>query len=294
VPSEGIARYLDAAVRIAEDAAAMRDTSNSSFTERARVKIALSLGPYGACMVPSQEYSGQYDVQHDNEESLQQWHGERLALFAQVPDIESRVDYIAFETVPRRDEILAIRRAMVKAPPQLRDKPFWISCLYPANSLKKDRMPDGTPALNAVMAMLDDQVADAAIPWGVGVNCTHLEELSIRNLAVLYRAGMQKMGRLVVDATTRAARLEQPALILYPDGTDGKLYYDTAAQEWRDASDGSPSANASCHSSWAQKLSQDVWFAQSLGGFSQILVGGCCKTAPGDIRELAERLRQGQ
>lgn len=59
IPRHAIGRFLRTAVEIAERAKVQDST-----------KIALSLGPYGACMIPGQEYSGAYDAAHDDEESL--------------------------------------------------------------------------------------------------------------------------------------------------------------------------------------------------------------------------------
>lgn len=64
IPKSAIGHYLSCAVDIA-----LRAANGHEHT-----KVALSLGPYGACMIPGQEYSGRYDDAHDSEESLFQWH----------------------------------------------------------------------------------------------------------------------------------------------------------------------------------------------------------------------------
>ncbi|KAI5304589.1 hypothetical protein KEM56_006301, partial [Ascosphaera pollenicola] len=72
--------------------------------------VALSLGPYGACMVPGQEYSGNYDTAHKTENALFEWHLRRLALFT-TDEAESKplshLQFIAFETIPVLAEIRA-------------------------------------------------------------------------------------------------------------------------------------------------------------------------------------------
>ncbi|MCV5153678.1 homocysteine S-methyltransferase family protein, partial [Escherichia coli] len=73
-------------------------------------KVALSLGPYGATMIPSTEYSRRYDPKHQHVQALEKWHKERLDLFKDVDP--NQVNYIAFETVPRLDEIVAIRNLL--------------------------------------------------------------------------------------------------------------------------------------------------------------------------------------
>ncbi|KZL75685.1 homocysteine S-methyltransferase [Colletotrichum tofieldiae] len=60
IPKSTIGLYLSKAVEVALKATHGYDS----------VKLALSLGPYGACLTPGQEYTGNYDERHDNEESL--------------------------------------------------------------------------------------------------------------------------------------------------------------------------------------------------------------------------------
>ncbi|KAJ5461833.1 uncharacterized protein N7458_003385 [Penicillium daleae] len=79
IPKNAIGQYLRTAVDVAERAK-VRDST----------KIALSLGPYGACMIPGQEYSGAYDAEHDSEEALYRWHLDRLRLFLEAEGICSR------------------------------------------------------------------------------------------------------------------------------------------------------------------------------------------------------------
>ncbi|CEJ90879.1 hypothetical protein VHEMI06632 [[Torrubiella] hemipterigena] len=82
IPAAAVPRFVNRAVQIAEEAAIPS------------VKIALSVGPYGACMIPSQEYSGKYDVEHDSEDLLFQWHLRRFQLFAEIPDLTSRKRFL--------------------------------------------------------------------------------------------------------------------------------------------------------------------------------------------------------
>ena len=72
--------YVDAAVRIAA-----RATGRDAEAAAAAAAVALSIGPYGACMIPSQEYSGAYDEPHGSRAALYEWHLERMRLFAASP-----------------------------------------------------------------------------------------------------------------------------------------------------------------------------------------------------------------
>lgn len=185
--------------------------------ERARGKpgaeVALSLGPYGSTMVPGQEYSGAYDADHDDEEKLLRWWAERLSLFADAK-VWERVAYVACETIPRLDEISAFRRAI----PTFTSKPFWLSCVFPAEG---DGFPDGSSVEQVVRAMLT-QDGSRAQPWGIGINCTKLHKL--QSLVAKYEEA-------VIEMFQEKSLASWPALVLYPDGTNGEVY-NTTTQTW--------------------------------------------------------------
>lgn len=185
--------------------------------ERARgkpdAKVALSLGPYGSTMIPGQEYSGAYDEDHDDEEKLVAWWAERLSLFS-GPGIEDKISYVACETLPRLDEIHAVRRAVAR----FTTKPCWIACVFPGEG---DRLPDGSSIEQVIEAMLLPGEAKVQ-PWGVGINCTKIHKLE--DLIGKFEAAVSGL----VDAGRVAA---WPALVLYPDGTNGEVY-NTTTQKW--------------------------------------------------------------
>ncbi|KAF9629101.1 Homocysteine S-methyltransferase [Lasiodiplodia theobromae] len=209
IPKDAIPSFLAKAIDIAEKA-----SSHGS------AKLALSLGPYGASMIPGQEYSGKYDAEHDTEENLYQWHLERLHLFTAVDRLQERVQYVAFETLPRLDEIRAVRRA-AHAAGITTNQPgprLWISCVFPGEG---DNLPDGSTIDQVVEAMLD-HLDDGSRLWGIGINCTKMHKLPglIRKFEDAVRK-IQKAGRL--DAS--------PSLVLYPDGTNGEIY-NTTTKQW--------------------------------------------------------------
>lgn len=185
--------------------------------DRARGKpgaaVALSLGPYGSTMVPGQEYSGAYDEEHGSEELLRVWWAERLALFA-GEEVLGRVAYVACETIPRLDEIRAVRRT-VKG---LTTVPCWVACVFPGED---DELPDGSSIEQVVHAMLLPGV-DSAQLWGIGINCTKIHKLE--RLIAKFEAAVE---RLVGDGRLAS----WPALVLYPDGTNGEIY-NTTTQKW--------------------------------------------------------------
>ena len=205
IPKLAIGSYLGGAVDIALEATKGHE----------KTKLALSLGPYGACMTPSQEYSGKYDEAHDAEESLYQWHLERLNLFMETKGLMERLHMVAFETIPRIDEIRAVRRAVASCGITL---PFWTSCVFPRED---DVLPDGSTVDQVVEMMLDPAVKGPA-PWGIGINCTKLDKLPrlVRSLESGVRQ-MLSQGRI----------LSAPSLVLYPDGTNDEVY-NTTTKKW--------------------------------------------------------------
>ena len=210
IPRNAIGRFLQTAVGIAERAK-VRDST----------KIALSLGPYGACMIPGQEYSGAYDPTHDTEEALYQWHLDRLRLFLDADgDLLARVQYVAFETLPRLDEIRAVRRAIHDSGISV---PFWIACVFPRED---DLLPDKSSIEQVVQAAVAP-MNDGLAPWGIGINCTKIHKLT---------GLIEKLGASL-SALIGASQISLvPSLVLYPDGTNGEVY-NTTTQTWEKPDD---------------------------------------------------------
>lgn len=261
-----IPQFLDLAVSIAEQ------------VKHSATKIALSLGPYGAIMAPSQEYTARYDGEHDSVEKLFCWHADRMSLFSNVPRLENRVDFVAFETVPRLDEILAIRKLTTLPASQSADAaatgplgriPYWISCIFPG---KGRALPDGSSVDQVIRALLSLEHSNDP-PWGIGINCTKIAELP--QLVRAYEAGVR---RLEEDGHLRA----WPSLLLYPDGTNGEVY-DTATKTWKQPAGSQETIG---ESSWEQQLSDIVAQARNCGCWRSIVVGGCCKATHMDISRL--------
>ncbi|KAJ5177106.1 uncharacterized protein N7482_002983 [Penicillium canariense] len=263
IPKSAIGRYMQTAVDVAERAK-VRDSA----------KIALSLGPYGACMIPGQEYSGAYDAEHDSEEALYRWHLERLQLILEADgDLLSRMQYVAFETLPRLDEVRAVRRAIRDAGITA---PFWIACVFPRED---DCLPDGSSVKDVVEAAITP-TDDGSAPWGIGINCTKLHKLS--GLIDQFRAS-------VSEALTAGQISAAPTLVLYPDGTNGEVY-NTKTQIWEKPADYSANGNQDTRS-WEVQLAQVVNEASKKGPFESFLVGGCCKASHHDIKKLRQQFQ---
>ena len=254
-----IPQFIERAVKIAESA-------ESNKTDKH--KIALSIGPYGACLIPSQEYSGNYgDL---SEEGLKQWHEERLGLFSKIENAAKRVSFIAVETIPKVAEIKSLRRSLSNST-ELNQIPYWVSCLYPNEDLN---LPSGESADEALRAILVSDYGQT--PWGVGINCTKVHKLKdlineyIRTIETLLREGIIA---------------EWPALVLYPDGTNGEVY-NTTTQLWELPKD----SNASNLDPWPVQVAKIVKVEQARGTWKAIVVGGCCCTDPYLISELRKQL----
>jgi homocysteine S-methyltransferase len=195
--------------------------------------VALSLGAYGAVMVPSQEYGGVYDEGHDSVEGLREWHLERLGVFLPASgeglseeEVKERrecwdnVDLIAFETLPLVKEIIAARESIFLAEQGLEEedkRPFWISCVFPE---KENRLPDGSTLEEVVQAMLGKREG-CKRPMGIGINCTNVGK--IEGLLAEFEKAVEE-----VDGYGG----EGLSLVLYPDGTKIGESYNTTTHGW--------------------------------------------------------------
>ncbi|KAK3335869.1 homocysteine S-methyltransferase [Cercophora scortea] len=262
-----IGQFLEDAVLIANEARQSRTPGSGT---------ALALGPYGATMVPSTEYSGKYDAEHCSLESLANWHMERLMLFAKVEGLLRRIGHVAFETIPRQDEIMAIRKVLEAGlTGRAQDMfsfsiPVWISCVFPDG----DKLPDGSSVEDAVAAVLSNQFS-AYVPWGIGINCT-----KVGNLASL----VARFEKAVSGLVRLGALTAWPSLILYPDGTNGEVY-NTATKTWE-----LPDGKKAPETPWEVELANIVEATSKSGRWRSIVVGGCCKTSDSDIARLRKVL----
>lgn len=179
-------------------------------------------------MIPSQEYSGAYDEDHVTRKALRNWHSKRLEAF--LPDHRGKagerqcwgdIDYVAFETLPRLDEVRAVRSAMASVGKEVgeeQQKPFWISCVFPG---EHSLLPDGSSVREVVEAMVEKGEGEAT-PMGIGINCTKVGKVDA--VILEFEDAIYKLIETgVVDGW--------PSLVVYPDGTNGEVY-NTVTKEW--------------------------------------------------------------
>jgi homocysteine S-methyltransferase len=253
VSAEEARRYMLSAVAIARQA----------FGSNAYGLVALSLGALGAIITPSAEYSGAYGT--INELDLVAFHQERLSIFLDEPEVWADIDLVAIETIPRIDEIRAVRAVMANIPVDSR-RPYYISCVFPSSD---DALPDGSSIPAIVSALLKGQ---GDPPFAVGVNCTKVYKIPRL---------IQQLERAIEDAG-----LQLPSLVLYPDGASNQMY-DTSTQQWVDIDDHEAESKL-----WEDQMSATVTEIVSRTKWKSILVGGCCKTTPAHIAKLRQNLRR--
>ncbi|KAI1006203.1 hypothetical protein K3495_g2018 [Podosphaera aphanis] len=248
--------------------------------------VVLGLGAAGACLRPSQEYTGNYA---DSEvgtsiSSIRKWHLGRLHVFCDAKFMSTdetlsgsncwnEIDLIAFETIPLVHEVIAVREAMfqISYSLQLEDvaskKDFWISCVFPGDGYC---LPDGSSITEAMRSMLGKRKG-AAVPIGVGINCTFIGKLE--SLVEKYEVAITEM-------IAKGEVEKWPSLVIYPDGTNGEVY-NTTTHEWEKKE----GANLT-YESWDRVIYEIVNKARYRGAWQSIYVGGCCRTTPDDIRKL--------
>lgn len=211
----------------------------NSKSTRSPQKIALSLGAYGATMSPSQEYTANYDPQHSTTAQLVSWHQKRLDIFQKDPEIWGEVEFVAFETIPLVEEIVAVREVMFDSFRREGGKKFWVSCVFPGDGEKNRegdinggyKLPDSSIIPQIIHALLSstpesesESETGRAIPFGIGINCTKVSKL--RGLILEFEDAIEKsMDRGEID------RKGWPWLVIYPDGAGG-LVYNTSTQIW--------------------------------------------------------------
>ena len=114
------------------------------------VKVAASVGPYGASLADGSEYKGNYGV---TKSVLKDFHSRRLELL-----ISTSPDYLALETMPDTFEVELLLELLSDCP-----IPFWVSY-----SCRQDNQTNAGQSFQAAVDLAKDAMA-------VGINCTKPE-----------------------------------------------------------------------------------------------------------------------
>ncbi|THU95507.1 Homocysteine S-methyltransferase [Dendrothele bispora CBS 962.96] len=271
------------------------------------IRIALSLGSFGASLVPAQEFDGfypppfgpkgyastgnNYNSFEDDDQgrelerqaigALTDFHLQRLLILLEERRLWNMVDCIAFETVPVLREIRAIRKAMDIlteriASEGLESKPWWISMVFPDGKFpqvqKDNSMTSVRDVVKTVLERGGGNVSTA--PPALGVNCTSIEYIPMLIL---------EMGKAVNEIRgTSEKGCGKPWLVVYPNGGD---VYDPVTQTWKVA-DGDKENKKDV---WAKTLAELTSSeGYPWGGY---IVGGCCRTGPEHIQVLRQTVK---
>ena len=114
------------------------------------VKVAASVGPYGASLADGSEYKGNYGV---TKTVLKDFHSRRLELL-----ISTSPDYLALETMPDTFEVEILLELLKDCP-----IPFWISY-----SCRQGNQTNAGQSFQAAVDLAREAMA-------VGINCTKPE-----------------------------------------------------------------------------------------------------------------------
>lgn len=170
----------------------------------ANVKVAASVGPYGAFLADGSEYRGNYGL---SVAELKDFHRERL-----VTLIATKPDYLAFETVPEIKEARAYIELMQECSSQI---PYWISfsCKSESELCSGESFADAVKVVN-----------DASKAFAVGINCTapHL-------VAPLLQSAISKIPFIVYANSGRT----WDAATKKWDGSGDLVFDSRLIREWR-------------------------------------------------------------
>ena len=114
------------------------------------VKVAASVGPYGASLADGSEYKGNYGV---SKSALKDFHARRLEIL-----ISTSPDYLALETMPDTFEVELLLELLTDCP-----IPFWLSY-----SCKEGNQTNAGQSFQSAVDLASDAMA-------VGINCTKPE-----------------------------------------------------------------------------------------------------------------------
>lgn len=251
--------------------------------------IALSLGPFGATLRPTQEFLGYYPppfgpqgyselgpnirafANAEDEQAaidaLAEFHFQRLLVYCSDLVVWDAIHYVAFETVLLEREVKGIRKAITRIKEWLSTvdreftKRWWISFVCPEPRDVEDVQKLACAAVNGGSEAHPH-------PSGIGVNCTSLQSFPLC---------LEQLNKAVPRSLA-----SDMFLVFYPNGGE----YDTEKQSWKPRKDGDAGL-------WAERL---VGFLRSTdcgpgGRWRGVIAGGCCRTDPSYIEKLRDECR---
>jgi homocysteine S-methyltransferase len=225
--AKAAAGALRASVALAE-----RARSEYQASTPRKIWIAASLGPYGAMLHNGAEYHGNY---HCSFAELAGFHSRRIAVAA-----GTRADFLAFESIPSRQEAEAILSTL---------EPYPDVGAYLSFTCKDGTHVSHGERLRECAELLDQQPQVIA----VGVNCTSPE--------------------LIGDLIGEMAQATHKPIIVYPNSGE---QWDAEHRCW--LGEGQIKKFGELARKWRREGAS--W------------IGGCCRTGPEHVREVADVWRQ--
>jgi homocysteine S-methyltransferase len=321
----------DDAIRLMRSSVALAAEARSRFAAESHVpidgiKIALSLGAYGASLPLPHEFDGIYPppygpqayVQHSTDDpavlqnrnafrvdertqeaqaeaALAAFHLERLRAYASDAATWRSIDVLAFETIPLAREVRAIRRAVAALEDDilaLEDrKPWWVCTVFTDGEFPEQQLGgDGA----ASGGRLDVENVLAAYFGDIDVHAgTGGSGEGGRRYAVPDAFG--------INCTAVAHVARTVAAVSFALGDTGAAYHVGDRKPWLVLKPNGgytfdmDTRKWSCEmrsrgEEWAGQLGDVVSAATKKGVWGGILVGGCCKTGEDELRALAKVL----
>ena len=324
----------DDAVRLMRSSVALATEARTRFAAESHVpidgiKIALSLGAYGASLSRPHEFDGFYpppygpqayvhystddsgvllnrnafrtdEREHEAqaEAALAAFHLERLRVYATDAATWGSIDALAFETIPLAREVRAIRRAVAALEddslvPEDR-KPWWVCTVYPGGEFPEQRLGAEGAASDGRLGAQD-------------VLAAYFGDIDVR---VAPSGSGEGGGRYAVpdafgvNCTSVAHVARTITAVSVALGETGAACHVGARKPWLVLKPNIGHTydmdtrkwgwyggeSSSQGEEWAEQLGDIVRTATNKGGWGGILVGGCCKAGDVELRALAKVL----
>ncbi|TIB82420.1 Homocysteine S-methyltransferase [Wallemia mellicola] len=262
---EATSSAIQKGVQVADNAI----NTHNEVDHSSQKQLAYALGPFAVATADGAEYTGEYGVDYSltqgslYNENLKQFHLGRL----KVLNTQAKVNILLFETVPLLSEVRAIRAAVEEYRAYVKTSvPLYISLVFPDGSLPGSKIPSEGPSgiKDIIEAIFGGNSAEVA---AIGINCTKPHYL-------------RRLVSDIVDHLSTYKLNRKPKLMIYPDGG---LVWDGKERVWRQ-----PEHAHHADSSWAETVANaaSIVANDAFSPFSGVIVGGCCKSGPKEIKQL--------
>ena len=233
-------------------------------------------------------------------EALAGFHLWRLRAVASDAETWKLVDYVAFETVPHLRELRAIKVAMARFDAETRRgspsglKGWWVSLVFPdgEGSVQwgpgerehqtrdlADSNSTGRQGQSEILnVVLDGRIG--AVPTGLGINCTRIDQYPSILSSITSRfhpKSPSEEGKAPVSLT----------LVVYPNGGRFGDTFDYPTHRW--TNDGGPRPDGR-NITWEEEVAEVVQKCRN--EWKDVIVGGCCRVYPPQIKRLREKVNE--